>query len=150
YWTHDRRRNPAARSAPGDRYHRRAHDPRHRAPTRPGPGPSRAATTVRPAAPACPPLLELDLGDLVRLRAAGRRHLNGVADGLADQRARQRRGDREALGLDVRLVLADDLVGALLVGVLVDEGDGRAELDHLARELGNVDDLGARDLVLEL
>jgi len=58
--------------------------------------------------------------------------------------------DREALGLDVGFVLADDLVGALLLGVLVDEGHGRAELDHLAGKLGDVDHLGARNLILKL
>src|SRR5262249_23509868 len=38
----------------------------------------------------------------------------------------------------------------LLVGLFVGERDGGAEFDRLARQLGNVDHLGARDLVLEL
>src|SRR3712207_7754316 len=41
-------------------------------------------------------------------------------------------------------------VGLLLLGVLVDELDRRAELDAVARELGDVDHLGARDQALEL
>jgi hypothetical protein len=52
--------------------------------------------------------------------------------------------------LGVGLGLADDLPDVLLVGVLVDQRHGRAELDGVAAELRNVDDLGARELVLEL
>src|SRR3954470_11170208 len=83
--------------------------------------------------------------DLVRLAAARRLDLDGVTDRLAHQRAGDRRGDRHAPGARVGLRLADDLVGPLLLGVLVDEPDGRTELDPGAVELGHVDDLGARD-----
>src|SRR6476661_8631359 len=96
---------------------------------------------------ALPPL---DLLDLVFLGAARRDDLDGCALRLADQRARERRGDRDAALLGVSLRLADDLPHLLLVGVLVDQRHGRAELDGVAGELRDVDDLGARELVLEL
>src|SRR5438105_3880014 len=95
-------------------------------------------------------LLPLDLGDRVGLGATGRHHLDGLALLLVDQRARQRRGDRDAAFLGVGLGLADDLPDLLLIGVLVDQGHGRAELDGVAAELGDVDHVGARELVLEL
>ena len=53
-------------------------------------------------------------------------------------------------GLDVGLGLADQLIGQLLVGVLVDDGHGRTELHRLAGQVGDVDHLRAGDLVLEL
>src|SRR3954471_1353212 len=95
-------------------------------------------------------LLPLDLGDLVGLGAAGRHHLDGFALLLVDQRARQRRGNRDATLFGVGLGLADDLPDLLLVGVLVDQGHGRAELDGVAAQLGDVDHVGARELVLKL
>ena len=64
-------------------------------------------------------LLELDADDFVGACAARGLDLDGVADGLADQRAAERRGDRDAPLGDVGLVVADDLVVHLLVGVLV-------------------------------
>ena len=70
--------------------------------------------------------------------------------GLADQRARQRRGDRDAALLGVGLGLAHDLPDLLFLGVFVHQRDGGAELDGIARELGDIDDVGARELVLEL
>src|ERR1051325_8793021 len=79
----------------------------------------------------------LDLLHLIGLRAARRDHFDRCTLGLADQRARERRGDRDAAGLGVRLRLADDLPYLLLVGVLVDQRDGRAELDGFARQLGD-------------
>ena len=57
--------------------------------------------------------------DLVALGAAGRRHVHHVALRLADERARDRRGDREQAVLDVRLVVADQLVDELRAAVLV-------------------------------
>jgi putative YhbY family RNA-binding protein len=48
---------------------------------------------------------------LVFPRAAGRLHLGRVALALADQRAGDRRVDRDLAVLDVGLVVADDLVG---------------------------------------
>src|SRR5690242_16888452 len=53
---------------------------------------SRFRTFVRPGMPSR--LLPLDLLDLVGLGAAGRVHLDGFALLLVDQRARDRRGDR--------------------------------------------------------
>src|SRR5579871_1127377 len=81
------------------------------------------------------PLLPLDLGDLVGLGAARRHHLDRVALLLADQRTRQRRGDRDAALLRVGLGLADDLPHLLLLGIFVDQRNGRAELDGLAGQL---------------
>ncbi len=52
--------------------------------------------------------------------------------------------------LGVGFGLADDLPDLLLVGVLVDQRDGRAEGDRVARQLRDVDHVGARQLVLEL
>ena len=51
-----------------------------------------------------------DGDDLVATGAARRRHVDHVALGLADQRARDGRGDRQQPLLDVRLVVADQLV----------------------------------------
>ena len=67
--------------------------------------------------------------DLVLAHAARRLHLGGVALGLADQRARDRRADRDQALLQVGLVVADDLVGDLVAGLLVLQLDGRAEHD---------------------
>ena len=68
----------------------------------------------------------------------------------ADQRARDRRGDGNLAALHVGLALANDLVIHLFFRIFVHERDRRAELDGVARQLGHVDDLGARNLVLEL
>src|SRR5262249_50035955 len=56
----------------------------------------------------------------------------------------------DASGLGVGFGFADDLPDLLLVGVLVNERDRRAERDGVAREFRYVDDVGARELVLEL
>src|SRR5450631_4583217 len=95
-------------------------------------------------------LAPLDLGDLVGLGAAGRDDFHGSALLLADQRARQRRSDGNAALLGVGFRLANDLPDRFLVGVLVDQCDGRAELDGVAGELADVDNVGARKLVLQL
>ena len=95
-------------------------------------------------------LFPLDLGDLVGLGAARRDDFHRGALLLADQRACERRGDRDAAFLRIGFGLADDLPDLLLLGVLVDGGDGRAELDGVAGQLRHVDDVGARELVLEL
>ena len=58
-------------------------------------------------------LLDADREDLVGVRACRGDHVDHVALALAHQRARDRRGDRDAPGADVRLVLADDLVDDL-------------------------------------
>src|SRR6266403_1191329 len=80
-------------------------------------------------------LAPLDLGDLVGLGAAGRHDFDRGALLLADQRARQGRGDRNAALLGVGFRLADDLPHRFLVGVFVDQRHGRAELDGVAGEL---------------
>src|ERR1700730_12342334 len=95
-------------------------------------------------------LAPLDLGDLVGLGAAGRDDFHGSALLLADQRARQRRSDGDAALLGVGFRLADDLPHRLLVGVLVDQRDGGAEHDGVDGELADVDNIGARKLVLQL
>src|SRR5437868_609824 len=92
----------------------------------------------------------LDLGDLVGLGAAGSHDLHGRALLLADQRARQRRGDGDAALLGIGFGLADDLPYRLLLGVFVDQRDGGAEHDGVAGELRDVDDVGARELVFDL
>src|SRR5437016_9722203 len=92
----------------------------------------------------------LDLLDLVSLGAARRDDLDRGALAFADQRPGERRADRNPPGLGVGLGLADDLPHPLLLGVFVDERDGRAERDGIAGELGNVDDVGTCQLVLEL
>src|SRR5579863_10243209 len=64
--------------------------------------------------------------DLVAVRAPGGRHIDDVAFGLADQRARDRRGHRQQAQLDVRLVVADQLVDDLVAALLILELYGRA------------------------
>src|SRR6478609_11788193 len=95
-------------------------------------------------------LAPLDLGDLVGLGPAGGHDLYRRALLLADQRARQRRGDGDAALLGIGFRLADDLPHRFLVGVFIDQRDRRAELDGVAGQLGDVDDVGARKLVLQL
>src|SRR5262249_37088872 len=98
-----------------------------------------------------PRLDELDPDDLVLLRAAlGRLHDDLVPELLADHRARHRRGPRDLAGLEVRLVEPDDLVGRVLFGLLVLQGDGGAEDDALPREGGRIDDLGEGEPGLDL
>ena len=67
-----------------------------------------------------------DGDDLVAARAARSGHVDHVALGLADQRARDGRGDRQQPVLDVRLVVADQLVDDLGAAVLVLELDRRS------------------------
>src|SRR5712664_857933 len=95
-------------------------------------------------------LAPFDLGDLVGLGAAGGDDFHGRALLLSDQRSRQRRGDGDAALLGVGLRLADDLPHRLLFGVLVDQRDSGAELDGVAGQLADVDNIGARKLVLQL
>src|SRR5262245_35664108 len=95
-------------------------------------------------------LFPLDLLDLVTLGAVWLVALDCLALLLVDQRARNRRGDRNASLLGVCLGLADDLPNLLLVGVLVDQRDGRTEGDRVTRQLRNVNHVGARELVFEL
>ena len=60
------------------------------------------------------------------------------------------RTDGDPARAHVRLGLADDLVGLLFLGVLVDELHRGAELDPVPGELRDVDHLGAGDHALEL
>src|SRR4051794_32460337 len=60
-----------------------------------------------------------DFDHFVTVFATRRDHVDHVADALGDQRACDRRGYRDAAGLDVGLVLANDLVGDVLAVVLV-------------------------------
>src|ERR1700733_12234971 len=96
------------------------------------------------------PSLPLQLDDLVRLGASRRDDLDLGAFLLADQGAGERRGDGDPALLGVGFRLADDLPHRLLVGVLIDQGDGGAKGDGVAGQFRHVDDLGARQLVLEL
>src|SRR5712692_2404631 len=94
---------------------------------------SRTERETAPPAPmdtaASPPL---DLLHLIGLGAARGYDLDLGALGLADEGAGERRGDGDAARLGVGLGLADDLPHLLLLGVLVDDRDGRAELDGFA------------------
>src|SRR5580692_11745792 len=98
----------------------------------------------------CEKSAPLDLGDLVGLGAAGSHDLHRGALLLADQRARQRRGDRNLALLGVGFDLANDLPHRLFLGGLRDLRNGNAEFDGVAEKLRDVDDVGARELVLEL
>src|SRR5262245_57646523 len=80
----------------------------------------------------------LNLHDLVGLGATRRHDFDRRALLLADQRARKRRGDGDAALLGIRFGLPDDLPHLFLLGVLVDQRDGRTELDRLARQLRDV------------
>src|SRR6185437_10729760 len=92
----------------------------------------------------------VNLLDFIGLGAAGGDDLDLRAFGLADQRARQRRRNGNPAGFGVGFRFADDLPHLLLVGVLIDQRDRRAEFDGFARKLGDIDHVGARKLVLKL
>src|SRR5260370_21466309 len=104
----------------------------------------------RAAAAAAIALAPLDLFDFVSLGAAGRDYLDARALGLADKSAGKRRGNGNFALLCIGFRLAHQLPDLLLGRVLVDEGDGRAEFYRLAAQLGHIDHLGARQLVLKL
>ena len=70
---------------------------------------------------------KLDLENLVRPRAAWSGDFHRVALALADKRPRERRGDGDAALFGVRLQVADNLIGAPFLGVLVAKRDGRPE-----------------------
>src|SRR5689334_18610700 len=69
-----------------------------------------------------------DVDDLDLALALRGHDLRGVADLLADQRARHRRPDRDPAALDAGLVLADDRQGLALAVVGVLDRHGGAEL----------------------
>src|SRR6185312_10576246 len=95
-------------------------------------------------------LNKLYFENLIRPRPARGRLFHRIALALADQGARDWRGERDAALLGVGFHIAHDLVLALLVGVLVHQSDGGAELHAPARQFGNVDHVGAADLVFQL
>src|SRR5262245_66140052 len=74
----------------------------------------------------------LDLLDLIGLGAAGCDDFNAGALGLADERAREGRGNRDLAFLGICFGLADDLPHHFFVSVFVDQSYGRAELDGIA------------------
>jgi cytochrome d ubiquinol oxidase subunit II len=94
-------------------------------------------------------LLVDDLGNLVGASARRRRDFRLIAFFLADHGTGERRGHRNLAFFDVRLVFTDNLVGELLFRIDVDNRDRRAETDFLAAQLADVDDVGARQLVVE-
>src|SRR4030095_15937100 len=99
-----------------------------------------ALASVRPG--------EVCVDDVERLLAGRKLRGHVIPDVLADERARQRRHDRDPSLGGVRLVRAHDLVADLLA-VLVLEQDRRGEGDAIARG-GRIDDLGGADLAREL
>src|SRR6266850_970470 len=90
---------------------------------------------------------EIHFDDVEGLPAGRKLRAHAVADVLADERAGQRRHDRDAPFRGIRLVRADDLVADLLAA-LVFEQDRRGEGDAVARR-GRIDDLGAPHLGFE-
>src|SRR5262249_49013552 len=91
-----------------------------------------------------------DLFDLIGFGAAGRNDFHVRTFGLADERARKRRRDRNLALLGVGLGLTDDLPHSFLVSILVDQRDRGAEFDGVAGEFGDIDHLGAREPILKL
>src|SRR5215813_4250309 len=95
-------------------------------------------------------LFILDLEYFIAAAAARRRHFGAVALALADQGARNRRGNGNLALAHIGFVLADNHVLDLVTGVLVLQGDRGPKFDRAARELRSVDHFGAAELVLEL
>src|SRR5436190_20157399 len=94
-------------------------------------------------------LFVANVDELVALYAAGRVDLYDLARFLADERLADGRGVRDAVCLDVGLVLADDLPGGCLaVGLDVDGGAEHAapfRIDQL-----RIDDLRIGELGFDL
>src|SRR5262249_17888619 len=99
-----------------------------------------ALASVRPG--------EIHFDDVEGLLAGWQLRGDSVADVLADERAGQRRHDRDAPLRRLRLVRAHDLVADLLA-LLVLEQDRRREGPAVPRR-GRLDDVGGADLSLEL
>src|ERR1019366_5112626 len=93
---------------------------------------------------------EEDVEHFVRSLAARHAHLDLIAHPLADERPGQRARDADASLCEIGLVGPENSVRDLFAGVDVGELHGRPEGHAVARELARVDDLGARELVLEL
>src|SRR4051812_20368273 len=91
-----------------------------------------------------------DVPDLVLAHAARGPDFSDVARMLADQRARDRRADRYFSLLDVRLIIADDLVGHdLAVGHFL-EFDRRPEYAAaVGIDQRGIDDLRIRELAFD-
>src|SRR5215813_5058917 len=99
-----------------------------------------ALASVRPG--------EIHFDDVEGLLAGRQLRGDSVADVLADERAGQRRHDRDAALRGLRLVRAHDLVADLLAAFVLEQ-DRRGEGDAVAR-CGRIDDLGGAHLALEL
>src|SRR5262245_42818623 len=91
---------------------------------------------------------EIHFDDVEGLLAGRQLRGHPVADVLADERAGQRRHDRDAALRGLRLVRAHDLVADLLAAFVLEQ-DRRGEGDAVAR-CGRIDDLGGAHLALEL
>src|SRR6267143_593735 len=87
---------------------------------------------------------------IVALDAAGGLHVHLLAGLLADQRAAERRAVGDLAGLDVGLVLADDLPGRLLAAVLLDVHRGAEHAAALGIDQPRVDLLRVGELRLDV
>ena len=97
----------------------------------------------------CTPQMNSILADLVIAVARRGRDLDLLALLAADERAAERRIVADPPHLRVRFGLADELVLHLLL-VLVDQRDGRAEHDLVARQRGRIDHHRSAEAVLEV
>src|SRR4051812_16896157 len=92
---------------------------------------------------------KMDLQDLVGPVSTGRGHRDCFPDLLADQRLGQRRGDRQARGLDIGLMHANDLVERFALRLFIHQLHVGAELDVLPRQGGRIDHFGRRSDLLK-
>src|SRR6202030_3235283 len=87
----------------------------------------------------------LDVADrehLVLADTAGRLDFGDISRGLADQRARDGRIDRDLARLDIGFVVAHDLIAHFGAGFKIFELDRGAENDAaLGVDLGGIDDV---------
>src|SRR5437868_2336950 len=97
------------------------------------------------------PLCVANAENLVDPRAAGRIDFGDIAFRFADQRARNRRADRDLPVLDIGFVVADDLIAHALAGVGVFQLDRRAKDNPaLAVNRARVDHMRVGELVLDV
>jgi hypothetical protein len=82
--------------------------------------------------------------------ALGQLHVHIIALGLAEHRAGDRSTDRDLAGLHVALVLTDEHVDDLLIGVHVEQRDRGAEPDRARVDLLGIDDLREPDASFEV